>query len=122
MKLKRMFRVSYKTVLYRVQETTNIGNSIWGRFQAQFKARYGRTLSGKEEPEGLKAGSFHSMMAEARSADEPDRLSPFEFTEDRLNRLVRRGIEEEQITMGRGAEILGCSLGEMRRLVASWVE
>jgi hypothetical protein len=24
--------------------------------------------------------------------------------------------------MGRGAEILGCSLGEMRRLVASWVE
>ncbi len=122
LKLKRMFRVSYKTVLYRVQETTGIGKAVWGRFQAEYKARYGRTLSTREEPEGLKAGSFHSVMAETRSAEEPDRLSPFEFTEDRLSRLVRRAIEEEQITMSRAAEILNCSLTEMRKLVASWVE
>jgi Zn-dependent peptidase ImmA (M78 family)/DNA-binding XRE family transcriptional regulator len=121
LKVKRMFRVSYKTVLYRVQETTSIGPSIWGRFQAQFKARYGRTLSNREEPEGLKAGSFRSVMSEPRSADEPDRLSPHEFTQDRLSRLVRQAIEEEEITIGRAAEILDCSLAEMRGLVASWV-
>ena len=48
-------------------------------------------------------------MAEARSADEPAHLTSHDFT-------------EELVTIGRGAEILGLSLAEMRKLVAGWVE
>ncbi len=119
MKLKAMFCVSYKTVLYRVQETTSIGKHVWGRFQAEYKQRHGRTLVSTEEPAGLKASSF---MAEAHSAHEPDRLSPNKFLGDRIQRLIRRAVEENKITLGRAAEILGISLVEMRRLAASWVE
>ncbi len=116
LKVKRLFRVSYRTVLHRVQNTTPLGKAVWGRFQAEYRARYGRTLASTEEPQGLRAG-----MPESRSAREPDRLSPHEFNGDRLKLLVREAIEQEQITLGRGAEILGLDLSEMRKLAASWV-
>jgi Zn-dependent peptidase ImmA (M78 family)/transcriptional regulator with XRE-family HTH domain len=121
LKLKRMFHVSYKTVLYRLSETTSLGGSVWGRFQAEYKAAHGRTLSVVDEPEGLTAGDFRSPMAESRSADEPAHLSSYDFAEDRLRRLVRDGLEKKLITIGRGAEILGLTLTEMRKLVAGWV-
>jgi Zn-dependent peptidase ImmA (M78 family)/DNA-binding XRE family transcriptional regulator len=117
LKVKRLFRVSYRTVLHRVQDTSNLGKSVWGRFQAEYRNQYGRTLAVTEEPQGLKPA-----MAEPHSAHEPDRLSPHEFNGDRLKLLVREAIEKELITLGRGAEILGLELIEMRKLVASWVE
>jgi len=119
MKLKSMFNVSYKTVLYRVQATTSLGARVWGRFQAEYRERHGRTLAVTEEPAGLKASCF---MAEAHSAHEPDRLSPNKFLGDRIQRLARQAVEEKKITLGRAAEILGLSLVEMRKLAASWVE
>jgi hypothetical protein len=41
--------------------------------------------------------------------------------EDRLSRLVRKAIEEDEITMSRGAEILRQELETMRNIVSSWV-
>jgi predicted HTH domain antitoxin len=35
---------------------------------------------------------------------------------------VRRAIDAGEISLGRGAEILGLSLKEMRAISASWVE
>jgi hypothetical protein len=119
LKLKLMFNVSYKTVLYRVQETTSLGKHVWGRFRAEYRDRHGRTLTVKEEPAGLKASSF---MTEAHSAHEPDRLSPNKFLGDRIQRLTRQAVEEKKITLGRAAEILRVSLIEMRKLAASWVD
>jgi Zn-dependent peptidase ImmA (M78 family) len=119
LKVKSMFSVSYKTVLYRVQETTSLGKQVWPRFQAEFRDRYGRTLAVTEEPAGLEASSF---MAEAHSAHEPDRLSRNKFLGDRIQRLARKAVEDEKITLGRAAEILGMELSEMRKLAASWVE
>jgi len=89
---------------------------VWGRFQAEYRDRYGHTLAVTEEPQGLK-----SAMAEAHSAHEPDRLTPHEFNGERLKRLVREAIEQEKISLGRGAEILGMDLADMRKLAASWV-
>jgi Zn-dependent peptidase ImmA (M78 family)/DNA-binding XRE family transcriptional regulator len=117
LKVKRLFRVSYRTVLHRVQDTTPLGKAVWGRFQAEYKAQYGRTLAITEEPLGLKPA-----MAEPHSAHEPDRLTPHEFNGERLKRLVREAIEQEKISLGRGAEILGMDLADMRKLAASWVE
>jgi Zn-dependent peptidase ImmA (M78 family)/DNA-binding XRE family transcriptional regulator len=119
MKLKWIFNVSYKTVLYRIQETTSLGKQVWPRFKAEFRERYDRTLAVTEEPEGLKPSSF---LAEAHSAHEPDRLSSNKFIGDRIQRLAREAVEKRVITLGRAAEILGMSLGEMRKLAASWVD
>jgi len=68
------------------------------------------------------ATGLKPAMAEPHSAHEPDRLTPHEFNGERLKRLVREAIEQEEISLGRGAEILGMDLADMRKLAASWVE
>jgi len=55
-------------------------------------------------------------------ADEPNHLVPVDFVQDRLNRLVRRAVEEKEISMSRAAEILRLDLNEMRELANSWVD
>lgn len=119
-KLKRMFRVSYRTVLYRLSEQYPVGNRIWAMFQVEYHRRVGRTLLKTDEPQGLPPTAFRA--AAARAADEPDGLSPADFAEDRLRLLVRRAVEQEHISLGRAGEILGLRLPEMRALAASWSE
>ncbi|MCG3193063.1 MAG: hypothetical protein DIJKHBIC_02312 [Thermoanaerobaculia bacterium] len=120
LKLKRMFRVSYKTVLYRLSETSALGKQVWGRFQAEYTRRFGRSLQKADEPEALGVEAFRA--ASTRAAEEPDSLSPTDFTEDRLQLLVRHAVERDLISLGRGGEILGLHLREMRALASSWVE
>lgn len=118
LKVKRIFNVSYKTVLYRLSET--VGYSIWGKFQAAYKARTGKALGIKDEPEALCSDSFQQTPEVLRSK-EPDSLSPSYFVEDRLSRLVRNAIEQDKITMSRAAEILRLDLKSMREIVSWWV-
>ncbi len=118
LKVKRIFQVSYKTVLYRLSE--KYGNSIWGKFQGAYKLRTGKTLSIIDEPEALPPDKFHQSPEILRS-QEPDSLSPSYFMEDRLSKLVRNAIEKDEITMSRGAEILRLDLEKMRETVSSWV-
>ena len=122
LKLKQVFRVSYKSVLYRLSAfyPARSGN-IWARFYALHEARYGRKLSGKEEPHGLTAEAFRTGRPESSRAAEPDTLSEANFKEDRLSSLVRRAMDGGLITMSRGAEILRIPMMEMRARAASWV-
>lgn len=117
-KIKRIFQVSYKTVLYRLSETN--GNSIWGKFQYAHKLKTGKTLGNTDEPEALPPDKFQQSPEVLRS-QEPDSLSPSHFVEDRLSRLVRTAIENDEITMSRGAEILRFDLDTMRNVISSWV-
>jgi Zn-dependent peptidase ImmA (M78 family)/DNA-binding XRE family transcriptional regulator len=117
-KIKRIFQVSYKTVLYRLSE--NVGNSIWGKFRNDYKLRTGKALSITDEPEALSPDKFQQSPEVLRS-QEPDSLSSSHFIEDRLSRLVRNAIEKDEITMSRGAEILRLNLNAMREMVSSWV-
>jgi Predicted Zn peptidase len=118
LKVKRIFQVSYKTVLYRLKDT--VGDSIWGKFQAAYKARTGKTLGIKDEPLALQPDSFQQAPEKLRS-QEPDSLSSSHFIEDRLFKLVRDAIEQDKITMSRAAEILRKDLGSMRDIVKWWV-
>lgn len=107
-KVKRIFRVSYRTVLHRLEPTYTGWGTIWQRFQADYKKGRGHTLTRNDEPDAL-------------SGREPDRLSAGDFREDRLAYLVRKAVEAEEISLGRAAEVLELSLSEMRDLVSSWV-
>ncbi|MEG3070493.1 MAG: ImmA/IrrE family metallo-endopeptidase [Candidatus Syntrophopropionicum ammoniitolerans] len=118
-KTKRIFQVSYKTVLYRLNEITG-DNSVWGKFYGAFRRRTGKTLGKTDEPEALAPDTFR-QSPEVLRAHEPDTLSPSDFLADRLSRLVRQAIEQDEITMSRGAEILGKDLAEMREIVSLWV-
>lgn len=118
LKVKRIFQVSYKTILYRLSERG--ASSVWGKFQGVYKSRTGKTLSITEEPEALTPNKFLQSMPEVLRSQEPDSLSSSDFVEDRLSKLVRIAIEKDEITMSRGAEILRLDLNDMRERVSSW--
>lgn len=118
LKIKRIFRVSYKTVLHRLTETKRVPKEAWKIFQVQHKRRFGKGLTKVDEPQRLREGEFRLNWARA---GEPDGLSEYDFVEDRLSRLVRTAVEGEVISLGRAAEILGISRTEMRERAAAWV-
>ncbi len=117
LKVKRIFRVSYKTVLLRLVETKVEDRTVWQRFQAQHKRHFGKTLKKADEPRKMSESEFGLNWSRA---GEPDGLSEFDFLDDRLSRLVREALESKAISLSRGAEILGLSAPEMRELAASW--
>lgn len=106
LKVKRIFHVSHKTVLARLDQGHHSKGAVYRFFHQAYKKRYGKSISNKEE--------FYGK--------EPFELTTFDFQEERLARLVRKAIESEMISVGRGAEILGIDIGEMRELVNEWAE
>lgn len=121
LKIKRIFRVSYRTVLYRLSEH-GYGSDLWMQFQVAHKRRFGHGLTKTDEPQGLRPTDFRAAIVEPRAADEPRRLSSDDFVEDRLCSLVRAAVDKQMISVGRAAEILGVDLRTMREHVASWVD
>ncbi|MBI5544456.1 MAG: ImmA/IrrE family metallo-endopeptidase [Deltaproteobacteria bacterium] len=122
LKVKRIFRVSYRTVLFRLSEQPAYGTRIWQQFQIAYRARFGQSLLRSDEPVALSPGDFSAAMVEPRAADEPKRLSSEDFVEDRLSGLVRSALEQERISVGRAAEILDLDLKTMRAVISTWVE
>ena len=121
LKVKRMFRVSYKTVLYRLATSSKSSTNLWQAFQMAYRDRHRRSLMKEDEPEALAADAFRASYPEASRAGEPEELSRVDFMEARLSKLVRRGVEDGAISLARGAEVLGLTLKQMRDLAASWV-
>ena len=117
LKVKRIFRVSYKTVLYRLVESGRRSSDVWGAFQRQHLRYFGDTLRKADEPAALTESEFAWQWG---CSGEPDRLSPHDFVEDRLSLLVRRALQEAHISLGRGAEILGLTRDQMRQRVREW--
>ncbi len=120
-KLKRMFHVSWKTVLYRLSEETPQGRAVWGMFQNQCKQRLGRALGPREEPDALDIADFRDGRPTARAADEPAHLDESDFRGGRLHRLVRLAVEKEIVTMSRAGGILRLDPASMRDLVNEWM-
>lgn len=105
-KVKHLFHVSYKTVLFRLIEHNLADSSIWKEFSIKYQQRFNRKLPFKEEPS-------------ERNFAEPDGLPSFDFIEERFSRLVRQAVEHEKISLSRGAEILTISIEEMMERLKS---
>lgn len=119
LKIKHIFKVSYKTVLYRLCEK-NPKTNVWKLFYDNYRLQYKKSLSSKEEPDAMDAADYLGSFSEGNKAQEPDDLSPREFQGERLWLLVRKGIEAGKITLSRGAEILGLSRAKMRQISRDW--
>lgn len=117
LKVKRVFRVSWRMVLYRVAEGLPEERRpfVWQRFNLEYKARHkGQSLLKHEEPFAIPSDHYSARL-------EPEGMGKHDFQGDRLYRLVRKAVENEIITLSRAAEILRLSLEDMRELSLSWV-
>ena len=119
LKVKRIFGVSYKTVLYRLVQAGRETSEVWQAFQSQHREHFGKTLHRADEPQALGKSEF--AWSWPRSG-EPAGLTRHDFMEDRLHRLVRLAVERGRISLGRAAEILGRDREDMRRLAAEWAK
>ncbi|MFP4384576.1 MAG: helix-turn-helix domain-containing protein [Spirochaetia bacterium] len=109
--VKRKFKVSYKTVLYRlIEQYDHIPGKLYSQFAVGIKDRYGISLKNHYEPYPI----------EEEEKNEPEKLSQYDFVEDKLKRLVREAYEQEEISFSRAAEILHLSSEDMRALIKSW--
>ena len=117
LKVKRFFRVSYKTVLYRLVESGREESDVWRTFQRQHRTYFGKTLRKTDEPKALRKSEFAWNW---NRSGEPDGLSMHDFVEDRLSRLVRLALEDGHISLGRAAEILEISREGMRERARGW--
>lgn len=117
LKIKRIFHVSYKTVLYRLVASGRETADVWCAFQNQYRRHFGKTLRKADEPQALEKGEFAWNWG---CAGEPESLSRYDFIEDRLSRLVRRAVENQCISLGRAAEILGLAHEDMRERARGW--
>ena len=112
--VKRVFNVSYRTVLMRLNERVP---KIWIRFLAEHKRRNNRVLPRTEEVQALGKDAFCSVYV----ADEPQHLVQADLIETRLKRLVRRALDEDKISLTKAAELLNLNLLAMRELANMWV-
>lgn len=103
LKIKKIFRVSYKTILYRLSDHYHKAN-IWKYFQVECKKNIGKTLSKVEEP----------FACTRLRAEECEELGGHDFIPDRMNRLVMKALEEDKISVSRAAETLEMDLLEFR--------
>ena len=58
LKVKRIFRMCYKTVLYRLMESGREWSEIWRAFQRQHRIHFGKTLREADESEALRTSEF----------------------------------------------------------------
>ena len=117
LKVKRIFRVSYKTVLYRLVESGRETSDVWRAFQGQHRGYFGKTLRKADEPVALETTEFAWNWSRS---GEPASLTRHDFVEDRLSRLVRQALERGRISLGRAAEIQGITREAMRKQARDW--
>lgn len=117
--VKRMFRVSYRTVLYRLVATHRATRDVWQFFQVEHQRRFGRTLRVADEPQPLTESDFAWRW---RRKDEPAGLTEHDFLGDRLRRMVRLALERDLLSLGRAAEVMGMHLEDVREWVVEWAQ
>ncbi len=97
--VKRIFKVSYGTVLFRLIEEGVTNKDIWKSFNVEYKRRFNKDLKGHKEP---------------------CPLEEIDFSEDYLEGLIRDALTSEKISQSRASEILGISLLDLREKTKSW--
>ena len=116
LQIKQYFGVSYQTVLYRLNDLMKDRfepDYIYKEFVRLYRLKYNHDLKNHYEPNSI------SEIAPAK--DEPRKLSSYNFTEERFERLVRQAYEKDKISISRAAEMLNLSAEKMRERVAEWL-
>ncbi|MFW9621070.1 MAG: hypothetical protein ACMV16_02785, partial [Macromonas sp.] len=85
-----------------------------------YQQRNSKVLLKMDEPDGVGADVYRALSDLHKAGPEPAGMDRHDFQGDRLWRLVRQATMNQDITLARGAEILGIQLNDMRDLAESW--
>ena len=109
LKIKKMYRVSYQTVLKRLTQINPQFESvqIYIKFNTEFQEKYHHNLRNHYEPEAL---------------EEPEPLSDFDLIEDHYAALVLKAYFAGKISMSKAGEMLGKSTMGMRKFISAGKE
>ena len=118
--VKRIFRVSYKSVLYRYAVLHPNSENVWVRFKSDYKKLFEKSKFRNLEAIELMKDEFIASFPEFSVQYEPDSLSRADFKCCRFVGLVRTALEEHKISFSRAAEILQISLYDLRDLTNTW--
>lgn len=101
LRVKKEYKVSYRTILYRLKDVyPALGDrQVEREFALQYNKKHNHDLKDYFEPEAL---------------------SSSDLVESRFLGHVRGALESEQISIGRAAEMLGIDLDEMRKRAIDW--
>ncbi|OHD16959.1 MAG: hypothetical protein A2Y38_05950 [Spirochaetes bacterium GWB1_59_5] len=101
LRVKKEYKVSYKTILYRLKDIYPAlkERQLDRDFAIQYNERFGHDLKDHYEPEAL---------------------SSSDLIESRFLGHIRKAVEAEAITMSRAAEMLDINLEEMRKRAMEW--
>lgn len=115
-KVKQIFKVSHKAVLYRLSEileSKNIKINIWQKFNIEYKKKYPNSkLSYNEELNPLNSLEENSVELGA--------LSDNFYFGGKLAKLVKEAMQRKIISTKKGAEILNIETTKMQELAKSW--
>ena len=123
LKVKRVFRVSWRTVLHRLAQTIPDAKQrrhLWVQFVTAYQARHRKVLFKLDEPDGVAAQAYRALSDWHKAGPEPAGMDKHDFQGDRLWRLVRQSTLDGHISLSRAAEILGIEMSDMRGLAQSW--
>lgn len=115
MKVKRIFHVSYKTVLYRLFDLTE-KREVWSAFSNGYSRRYQRTLTKTQEPDPESPDAY----SETKAANEPKRLEQEYFISERFQSLIFEVYLAGHIGEQRASELLRIPLGELPFVVEDY--
>jgi len=101
--IKRIFKVSYKTVIKRLIDLGIKDPDIYLKFNKDYKNRYNHDLKNHYEPFPIDKSEFN-----------------IDLIPDRFNNLVRMAYEKEIITASKAAELLDMNMVEFENLKNSW--
>ena len=104
LKIKRIFRVGYRTVLRRLVATGRADAGVWRGFRQEYANRYDRALLPAEEPQALGESEFAWTW---ERSTEPEPLLEHDCRANGLPRLLRRAADDGLVSTRVVAETLG---------------
>ena len=112
-RVKQIFRVSYQVVLYRLSEyvkANNIDFNVWKTFGILYRRKYGVKIDWKKEIESRLDENSRELRA----------ISNQFYASGRLAELVKKAVDNNQITISEAANILDLEPNIINNFQKAW--
>lgn len=105
-KTKRLFKVSHRTILYRLTTECGYSRDLWDLYVEEYQEEHNRLLENFEEADPPLSWQDFGTHVDRKKAQEKANLQPDDFSGGRFEGLVLEAVEKEVLTKREAASIL----------------